>query len=298
MPWRGYLDPPEGTVPEMGDQLRGRNVVITGASRGIGAGLAERVCAEGGNVALVARTETQHERLAGSLAETAMRCERYGTRLVTIGADLADAESRAMIIPAAQEFFDGRIDVLVNNAAASMHAPISTLSLKRRRLMFEVNVHAPLDLAQAVLPGMIGRGEGWIVNVSSATANHAPGPPFRTSGSALLIGAYGSSKAALNRETNALAAELYPSGVRANTIEPRAAVMTEGAEALIGGTIGDDMIESLEAMVEATLFLCSCPADRTGQVLQSLDLLDELGLDVMTLDGSSPYPGGQRVWRG
>jgi citronellol/citronellal dehydrogenase len=277
--------------------LAGRNVVVTGASRGIGAGLAERLCAEGANVALVARTATQHDRLAGSLAATAARCRPYGTRVITIVADLADAESRATIIPTALAFFDGVIDVLINNAAASIHAPISTMPLKRRRLMFEVNVHAPLDLAQAALPAMAARGEGWIVNVSSATANMAAGPPFRTTGSALAIGGYGASKAALNRETNALAAELYGSGVRVNTIEPRAAVMTEGAEALIGGTVGDDLIESLEAMVEATLYLCSCPPERTGEVLQSLDLLNELSRTVMTLDGTRQYPGGQRVWR-
>jgi citronellol/citronellal dehydrogenase len=282
----------------MTKQLVGRNVVVTGASRGIGAGLAERLCAEGANVALTARTLTQHDRLDGSLAETADRCRVYGTRVTTIVADLADAESRATIIPAALEFFDGVIDVLVNNAAASIHAPLATMPLKRRRLMFEVNVHAPLDLAQAVLPGMVERGEGWIVNVSSATANTAAGPPFRTAGSSLAIGGYGASKAALNRETNALAAELYGVAIRVNTIEPRAAVMTEGAEALIGGTVGDDLIESLEAMVEATLYLCSCPIERTGQVLQSLDLLDELRLTVVTLDGRAPYAGGQRVWRG
>jgi citronellol/citronellal dehydrogenase len=277
--------------------LAGRNVVVTGASRGIGAALATRLCAEGANVALVARTATQHDHLAGSLAETAERCRVYGTRVTSIGADLADADSRATIVPAALEFFNGRVDVLLNNAAASIHAPLASMPLKRRRLMFEVNVHAPIDLAQAVLPGMVERGEGWIVNVSSATANMNVGPPFRTASSALAIGAYGSSKAALNRETNALAAEVHAHGIRVNTIEPRAAVMTEGAEALIGGTVGDDLIESLEAMVEATVYLCSCPIERSGQILQSLDLLDELGLVVMTLDGRSRYPGGQRVWK-
>jgi citronellol/citronellal dehydrogenase len=286
------------TTPDQpAESLLGRNVVVTGASRGIGAALAERLCAEGANVALVARTAVEHDHLAGSLAETAARCSRFGTRVTSIVADLADADSRAAIIPQALDFFDGRIDILINNAAASIHAPISTMSLKRRRLMFEVNVHAPMDLAQAVVAGMAERGEGWIINVSSASAKHGDGPPFRTTPGALAIGAYGSSKAALNRETNALAAELHASGIRVNTIEPRAAVMSEGADALIGGTIGDDLIESMEAMVESIIALCSCPLERSGRVLQSLDLLDELGRTVMNLDGRTPYPGGQRVHR-
>ena len=94
--------------------------------------------------------------------------------------------------------------------------------------------------------------------------------------------------------TVAFAAELLGSGIRVNSVEPRAAVMSEGAEALVGGTLSDELIESMEAMVEGALVLCDCPADWTGGVHVSLDLLDALGRTVMTLDGSRPYPGGQR----
>ena len=279
-------------------RFEGRNVIVTGASRGIGAAIAERLCAEGANVAIVARTIDKHDHLAGSLNETIARCARYGTRVEAVAADLADADSRATVVPRALELFDGRVDVLVNNAAAAIYQSLLSYPLKRRRLMFEVNVHAPLDLAQAVIPGMAERGEGWILNVSSASAKHAVGPPFRTAGRAQEIGLYGSTKAALNRETNALAVETYPLGIRVNTIEPRAAVMSEGAAALVGGLVTDDQIESMEAMVEAAIALCDCPLDRTGMICSSLDLLDELDRTVMTLDGSTVYPGGQRVWRG
>ena len=124
------------------------------------------------------------------------------------------------IIPTALELFDGRIDVLVNNAAAAIYASTLEYPLRRRRLMFEVNYHAPMDLAQAAIPGMVERGEGWIVNVSSGSAKHAAGPPFRTEGVATQIGVYGSTKAALNRITNAFAVQLYGTGVRINTVEP------------------------------------------------------------------------------
>jgi citronellol/citronellal dehydrogenase len=279
-------------------RFEGRNVIVTGASRGIGAALAERLCAQGANVALVARTAEKHDHLAGSLADTAQRCARFGTAVHTIVADLADADSRATVVPTALEVFDGRLDILVNNAAAAIYQSLLTYPLKRRRIMFEVNVHAPVDLIQAAAPVMAARGEGWILNVSSASAKHAAGPPFRTAGRATEIGLYGSTKAALNRETNALAVELYDRNIRVNTIEPRAAVMSEGAEALVGGLVTDDQIESMEAMVEAAVALCDCPLERTGQILSSLDLLDELGLTVLNLDASGPYPGGQRVWRG
>jgi NAD(P)-dependent dehydrogenase (short-subunit alcohol dehydrogenase family) len=133
--------------------------------------------------------------------------------------------------------------------------------------------------------------------VSSASARYEPGRPKELRPPPPFIGVYGASKAALNRMTVALAAELFGTGIRVNTVEPRAAVMSEGAEALVGGTISDELIESMEAMVEGALVLCDCPADWTGGVHVSLDLLDALGRTVMTLDGASRYPGGQRPAR-
>jgi NAD(P)-dependent dehydrogenase (short-subunit alcohol dehydrogenase family) len=279
------------------NRFAGRNAIVTGASRGIGAATAERLAAEGADVMVVARTLEQHDHLAGSLTETVRRCARYGTKVEPFVADLADGDSRERIVPAALELFDGRVDILVNNAAAAIYASTLEYPLRRRRLMFEVNVQAPADLAQAVLPGMVERGEGWIVNVSSATARPAAGPPFRTEGVTTKIGVYGATKAALNRLTNAFAVELYGTGVRINTVEPRSAVMSEGAEALVGDIVKDEQIESMEAMVESIVALCGCEPDRTGQVFVSLDLLDELGTAVMNLDGRDRYPGGQRVHR-
>jgi NAD(P)-dependent dehydrogenase (short-subunit alcohol dehydrogenase family) len=270
-------------------RFAGRRAVVTGASRGIGAGIAQRLAAEGAAVAIVARTVDAHPTLPGSLTETAALLRSFGNPVAVIAADLADADDRARILPAAVEQLGGPVDVLVNNAAAAMYAQPAEMALKRRRLTFEVNVHAPLDLAQAALPAMLERGEGWIVNVSSATAKHAAGPPFRMEGLAATTGMYGASKAALNRETNALAHELWGRGIRVNTVEPRAAVMSEGAEALAGHVIRDDQKESMEEMVEATVHLCDCDESSTGAVHVSLDLIAERGLTVMALDGSAPW---------
>ena len=150
-------------------------------------------------------------------------------------ADLTDADDRARIVPEAEAGLGGPIDVLVNNAAAAIYQPLADYPLKRRRLIFEVNVHAPLDLAQAVLPGMLDRGEGWILNLSSGSARPRPGPPFAENAMGSTLGVYGASKAALNRMTNALAEEVWGSGVRVNTVEPRAAVHSEGADAHLDG---------------------------------------------------------------
>jgi NAD(P)-dependent dehydrogenase (short-subunit alcohol dehydrogenase family) len=272
-------------------RFAGRRAIVTGASRGIGAGIAERLAAEGASVAIVARTVAEGDRanLPGSLESTAARLRAYGNPVALIAADLTDGDDRARIVPEAVEQLGGPIEILVNNAAAAMYAQPSEMPLKRRRISFEVNVHAPLDLAQAALPAMLEAGEGWIVNLSSATGKLAPGPPFKQDGLGATTTMYGSSKAALNRLTNGLGHELWGRGIRVNTVEPRAAVMSEGAEVLAGHVIQDDMIESMEEMVEAAVYLCDCNAETTGQVFVSLDLIADRGVTVMTLDGGRPW---------
>src|SRR5436305_2551093 len=197
----------------------GRRALVTGASRGIGAAVAERLAAEGADVAITARTLEKHKTLAGSLKETAARLGRYGGAVATIVANLADETDRQRIVPEASNGLGGPIELLVNNAAGAMYQPLADFPLRRRRLIFDLNLQAPLDLAQAVIPAMREAGEGWIVNLSSATAR------LRQGSSTMAI--YGASKAALNRVTDGLAGELRGTGIRVNSIEPRAAVRTE-----------------------------------------------------------------------
>ncbi|MBU6329685.1 MAG: SDR family NAD(P)-dependent oxidoreductase [Acidobacteria bacterium] len=269
----------------MGDRFRGRRALVTGSSRGIGAAIAERLAAEGADVVLTARTLEAHDHLAGSLTETAERLAQYGTRVAMVVADLTDASDRARIVPEAAEALGGPIEILVNNAAASIQAPLVGFPVKRRNIMFEVNVNAPLDLSLAALPAMIEAGEGWIVNLSSGSAKHWDGPPFDVGPQGPRIAAYGASKAALNRITNGLAAEVFGTGVRVNTVEPRAAVLSEGAAALVGATLRPDQIEPMEAMVEGTLVLCDCAPEVTGRITVSLDNIVEWGVEVRGLDG-------------
>src|SRR5262245_40368408 len=102
--------------------LDGRRAIVTGASRGIGAGIAERFAAE---VAITARTVDQHDHLVGSLNETLARCRAHSETVAVVAADLADPDDRRRIVPEAVEALGGPIDVLVNNAAAGIHMPMS-----------------------------------------------------------------------------------------------------------------------------------------------------------------------------
>ena len=171
----------------------------------------------------------------------------------------------------------GSVDILVNNAAASFYRPFLEWTEKRFAVAFELNVRAPFDLAQRLLPAMKARGRGWVLNVSSRTAEHPAGPPyseFHRHGGDLL---YAMTKAALDRLSTGLAAEVHEHGIVVNSLAPVAAVLTPGVEAL--GVVPEEFrrtAEPVEVMAEAALALCS-PGAPTGRVTYSRDLLTELG---------------------
>ena len=279
------------TVIGMLRRFEGRVVLVTGASRGIGAAAATRLAAEGADVAIVARTLDHHPTLPGSLTETAGRIRAFGVRAVVVVADLTDPEDRDRIVDEVVDAL-GPIAVLVNNAAANIGGSILDFPAKRVRLSMEANVVAPLELAQRVVPGMVDRGEGWIVNVSSATANLHGGAPFNVTETSKMLAVYGASKAALNGITDGLAVQLHGTGVRVNAVQPRAAVLSEGGAAIAGTHLRPDQVESMEAMVEGLVALCDCGPDHTGHIEDSLGIIERLGLVVQHLDASGPFPGG------
>src|SRR5215510_5308797 len=257
----------------------GRVALVTGASRGIGAAIAERLASEGAAVAVTARTLDPHPTLPGTLRDVVEGIETAGGKAVAIPADLADADGRARIVPDVESAL-GPVDILVN-AAAAFYVATAELPLRRRRLLFELNVHAPVDLAQQVLPGMRERGRGWIVNISSATSRHPKGPPFDPG---IRLGAtstlYGSTKAALERITTGLAAEVYDDGIAVNSLAPVAAVRTPGAEVHLGPLLDErpEIVEPVELLADAAFALATCdPATVTGRVVYSRPFLAELG---------------------
>ena len=157
------------------------------------------------------------------------RIRSAGGTAVPIGADLSVPEDRRRIVDEATRQL-GPVDILVNNAAVTFLYPFTEFPEKRWRLMFEVQLRAPYELAQLVVPGMVERGEGWILNVSSRIAEHPEGPPFPEVHVAPWT-TYGMVKAALERFSTSLAAELFPRGVAVNALAPWDNVATPGATA-------------------------------------------------------------------
>lgn len=145
--------------------LTGKVCIVTGASRGIGLDVAERLCAEGASVLLVARG-------ADALDEAARRCETGGGRATSLARDVTEDDAAERIVAAAEEAF-GPVDVLVNNAGTARWRSIDDVPDADWQAAWDLNVMAPLRLMRAVIPAMRERGWGRIVNVSS-TAGKRP----------------------------------------------------------------------------------------------------------------------------
>lgn len=271
--------------------LDGKVAIITGASRGIGAAIARRFAAEGAHVAIVARTLDAGGPLAGSLNEVAETIRAAGGTALPIQADLTDSSDLARIVETTVSELGG-LDILVNNAAWSRFPPVWEAQERHVRLALQMNFITPQILSQLAYPHMKARGQGWILNISSATADMPPAAPwdfsertlqYQRDGHATL---YGASKAALDRLTKGWALELAGTGIAVNALAPVGAVASEGALA-VGGWDERDHVEPVEAMAEAALLLCSRPANElSGEVARSLPLLKIWGVAVRDLDGS------------
>jgi NAD(P)-dependent dehydrogenase (short-subunit alcohol dehydrogenase family) len=205
-----------------------RVALVTGASRGIGKATAVQLAAAGFDVAVAARTRREGEArddehggrvIPGSLEATAALIEQSGRRALAVTMDLLDRTSLDRGVAQVLDEW-GRVDVLVNNAvhtgAGSMDHFLD-LSVELLETKLEANVIAQFVLAKLVIPSMIERGEGTVINMTSAVATTDPPAPAGKGGWGM---GYAMSKGALHRMAGILAVELAPRGIRAFNVEP------------------------------------------------------------------------------
>ena len=187
------------------DELSGQVALVTGGGRGIGANVARELAGAGMRVAVAARTREQVERVAAEIGGLALEV------------DVADESSVERMVGETESEL-GPIDLLVNNAGIAGPRDASPIwedeSARDWWRVFEINVLGAYLCCRAVLRGMVERRAGRIVNVGSGGA-HLPASPGRTGGTA-----YGSSKAALHRFGELLAAQLAERGIAVFTISP------------------------------------------------------------------------------
>jgi NADP-dependent 3-hydroxy acid dehydrogenase YdfG len=251
----------------MRDEMPERVVVITGASSGIGAAVAERLAGRGDRVVLVARRERE-------LREVAARC---GAKALPLVADVTSRDSVRRVVRDAIARF-GHVDVWVNNAGRGISRPVAQLTDDDVDEMMRVNVKSALYGMQEILPHFIERGSGQIVNVSSMLGR-VPSAAFRS--------AYNGAKAFLNAITTNLRDELREAhpGILVSLVSPGVVSTDFGNSARHGGPDSRalPMSQPVEEVADVIVRVIDTRAPdvytRSGMRQYALDYLGRLGAD-------------------
>ena len=245
-------------------KLSERVVIITGASRGIGKGLALGLAAEGATVVCAARSLTRSaEGLPGTVNDTVADIESAGGRALAVGCDIGDADDLERLVATTVDTF-GRVDVLINNAMAQTRTAFADSTVEDWDMSMRVNLRSLYVACRAVIPHMTASGGGSIINISSGGAGHEA-TPFMPPGYVI----YATAKAAMERFSTALAPELRELGITINALRP-GAVKTELSTLEMGPDHDWTGWTTPDAVVPAALFLAQqINTDFTGRVVDS-----------------------------
>jgi citronellol/citronellal dehydrogenase len=254
--------------------LRDRVVVVTGASRGIGAAIAVRAAADGARVALLAKTETPNPKIAGTLGETADAVMRAGGRALPVVCDVRDADAVAAAIDAVAEEFGG-IDVVVNNAGALDLRPTAKLPPKNLRRLLEINVEGPFAVVQAALPHLRQSGNAHIVNVSPPLSLD---PRWVGAHVGHTVGKYAESLLTLG-----WADEFASVPIAVNSVWPATTVASTGMLVAMGEATVNATARTPQIMADAVHALITRAASTsTGRFYTDEEILRQEGVDDLS----------------
>lgn len=256
--------------------LQGRVAIITGSSRGIGRAFALGLAREGCHIVVVAKSTESTERLPGSIHTVAQEVSALGVEVLPIQVDVRDADQiESMAAQARQRF--GRIDILINNAGALWWQPLLETPARRFDLVMSVNARAAFLAARAVLPAMIERRWGHIINLSPPLdLRHVPGRI-----------AYCISKFGMTLVTHGLAEEVRAHSVAVNSLWP--VTIIESQASINWGLGSRDQWRKPDILVDCVLRLVRKEPMITGRALLDEEFLREEG--VTDFGGYACVPG-------
>lgn len=274
------------THPASPPSIAGKVALVTGASRGIGRAIAQRLAAAGATVVVSARSLDNAKVAPGTLNETVQLIEANGGKAIALAADLENSKERDSLIARAVDAAGG-LDILVNNAGYAEYAPVEQLSMEVFDRTVDHYLRVPFRLCQQAIPVLRARGAGWIVNVGSVTAMPAR-RPYQWMDLKGGMAVYSGVKAALNRFSQSLAAELLANNIAVNVVGPSTSIRTPGASRFIPESY---QAEDIEYIAETALALCHRPAaERTGLLAYSLHFPLTHRIPVYSLDGRTRMP--------
>ena len=250
--------------------LAGKTILMSGGSRGIGLAIALRAARDGANVAILAKTDTLHPKLEGTIHTAAEQIRAAGGRALPILGDVRDDESVTEAVLKTQGEFGG-IDIVVNNASVIDLSGSLDLAAKKYDLMQDVNVRGTFMLSRAAVPVLRDAANPHILSLS---------PPLNIS--PRWLGAhtgYTLAKYGMTMATLGMAAEFGADGIAANTLWPRTTIATAAVQNVIGGDRLMAVSRTPEIYADAAYAVLTKSArELTGQTLVVEDVLEAEGV--------------------
>jgi citronellol/citronellal dehydrogenase len=251
--------------------LAGKNVFITGGSRGIGRAIALRLAEEGANVAIAAKTAEAHPKLEGTIYSTAAEVESLQKgRALPLKLDIRDEQAIAAAVEAAAAAFGG-IDILINNASAINLSAAESLEVKRFDLMNDINVRGTFLMSQACIPWLKKSKHAHIINLSPPLNMH---PAWFARHLPYTMSKYGMSMIVLG-----LSAELKKYRIGVNALWPKTTIATAAISILPGG---DDIMRRSrkpEIVADAAFEILTRDPDAcTGNFFTDEEVLRSVGI--------------------
>ena len=261
--------------------LAGKTILMSGGSRGIGLAIALRAAADGANIAMLAKTDTPHPKLEGTVHTAAEAIRAAGGKALPIVGDVrSDDDITEAVLKTQGEF--GGIDIVINNASVIDLSRSADLAAKKYDLMQDVNVRGTFMLSRAALP-MLQEAENPHILSLSPPLNITPRWLGAHTG-------YTLAKFGMTMATLGIAAEFADKGIAANTLWPRTTIATAAVQFALGGDRMMKASRTPEIYADAAYAVLTQPArSYTGQSLIVEDVLAAAG--VTDLSGYAAVPG-------